>query len=106
MAKESIEQKAQRLYESGAVEKVGEGEYRVKGSTGEYRVKDGRCECPAYGRCSHAVAVELAQAAELSEREAYRRQYAEMDEHERQEIARRADEAAEHLRREWDLLFS
>ncbi len=64
MAKESIEQKAQRLFEGGAVEKVGENEYRVHGSTGEYTMRGGRCECPAFGRCSHAVAVELAQAAE------------------------------------------
>lgn len=69
MAKETVQEKGQRLYEAGAVTKVGGGKYRVKGSNGEYTVWDGQCDCPSYSQCSHAVAVELFRAAEREERE-------------------------------------
>ena len=64
MAKKAVQEKAQRLYEGLAVEKIGEGEYRVTDGTGKYTVlvpeNNERyiCECGEKGGyCQHCFSV-------------------------------------------------
>lgn len=58
--KVTIQEKGQRFVDRGAVRKISDGVFTVQGSQPKpYTVRDGRCLCPAYGRCSHAIAVEL-----------------------------------------------
>ncbi len=69
MSRETLEQKAGRLLTSGSVRVLeldadGHGRACVVGDNGKYVVEIGgngraRCTCPAWGRCSHAAAVEL-----------------------------------------------
>lgn len=58
--RETVEQKGWRLFTSGAVDKIRAHKFDVVGDHGRYTVEDGRCNCPAYSRCSHEVAVDHA----------------------------------------------
>ncbi len=65
MTLDRMVEKAQRLLESGRVERIDEGLYNVIGDHGTYtvaRTYEGRvaCNCPGFlskGRCSHSAAV-------------------------------------------------
>lgn len=63
----SIEAKAARLYHSGAVGYVGDGNYLVAGDHDTYSVvwlwTGFACDCPSARRCSHVLATVLAARA-------------------------------------------
>lgn len=58
--RETVEEKGWRMFASGAVDKVCESLFEVRGDNGRYRVESGRCSCPSFSRCSHEEAVDLA----------------------------------------------
>ncbi len=62
--KETVQQKAIRLYRSGKVRRLHGDVYQVQGDTGIYEVNDERRTCPCDSRlyCSHRSAVEIAVA--------------------------------------------
>ena len=67
---DTMVEKAQRLLESGKVERLDTGSFNVVGDHGTYVVVetyDGKinCNCPGFikkGKCSHSVAVEILKA--------------------------------------------
>lgn len=71
MTSAAVLEKAERLRSAGRVRRVSEAAYLVTGDHGTYAVeleggRAARCDCQAYGECSHMYAV----AAELrAERE-------------------------------------
>lgn len=62
--KETVQEKALRLYRSGKVRRLHGDVYQVQGDTGIYEVNAERQTCPCDSRlyCSHRSAVEIAVA--------------------------------------------